>query len=164
MSGWVAVDVRIVRVEGPYAWVRPLRQGSCPQCERQGGCHAVALTRLFGVAREVRVDNALSAQPGESVRIGLAARNVLAAACIAYGLPLAMLLAGALAGAAVLPTRADAGAVSGAGLGLLLAFALLRLGSPRWRHMPRMLGRAGQCGTVAPIADSKCSRFIHHKP
>jgi positive regulator of sigma E activity len=79
-------------------------------------------------------------RPGDRVRICLAAPRVLRAAALAYGLPLAGLWAGGIAGAFMVPAAADLVGMAGAVVGLTGALLL-----------GRKLGEAGGGPSVLPL-------------
>ncbi|MGI6004074.1 MAG: SoxR reducing system RseC family protein [Christensenellales bacterium] len=84
----------VVRVEGRTAHVLFKRTSACGRC---GACGM-----LSGEAETVvEVPNTLSAQVGQYVELELSGANVLWASAIAYLIPLALLVAGAVAGGAL---------------------------------------------------------------
>lgn len=110
-------------LEGPEALVE-VEQGGCGRCHEKGGCGGQHLTQMFcSNAKTYRVDNVLGAKVGERVTVAIAAGSVRRSANLAYGIPLIAVIAGALLG---VPFGGDAGAMLGAGGGLLLSFLYLR--------------------------------------
>jgi len=95
----------------------------CEGC--RGAClwKRLAAMRLDGLA----VDRAFS--PGSEVSVAIPAEPLLQGALATYGIPLAAILIGAAAGAAV--SGRDLGTLAGALLALALVFAGFRLFRPR---------------------------------
>jgi len=125
---------RVTRLEGGLAWVRGM-PANCEACDRGEGCGGGLLGRLVGHRPvDFPAQNALRAKPGERVIVGLPERYLLSGAARLYGLPLAGLLFGALAGALLVPASGaaqDAATLAGALAGAALAFAApLRRESP----------------------------------
>ncbi|SFN12403.1 positive regulator of sigma(E), RseC/MucC [Formivibrio citricus] len=119
-------EVEVISVEDEYAWVRVKPHGSCGNCDPESGCKTVALTRLFGGAQEFRVRNPIDAQPGDLVLVSVDDGMLLKSALWGYGLPLALLMAGATLGHLFAPTRmANRIALLGAVVGALAAFMVL---------------------------------------
>lgn len=125
------VLARVVSLEGAHALVR-VEEG-CGRCHEAGGCGGVSLTRFFcHSARVCLARNACAAQPGDRVRVVMPARALARLATLTYGLPLAGLLLGALAGETFIGGK---GALAGGLAGLLLAWGALfflarRIGNP----------------------------------
>lgn len=96
-------DAIVVRLEGHYAWVQALGPGSaCGGCAQSESCGASRLatdrTELSGrKALLIRLPNTIGARPGDAVIIRAADGTVLRAAWLAYGMPLLLALAAALA-------------------------------------------------------------------
>lgn len=89
----------VLEVRGDLAAVASAGPLGCKACQAQGGCGTASLARFF--QRRSRVTwarNPLAAQPGDRVVVGLDERALLRAAWVAYALPLAGLLGGALLG------------------------------------------------------------------
>ena len=88
---------QIVRVKRTYddgsAQVLHIRQSACSgDCHKCAGCGAAEETVIF------TAKNAVNAQPGDLVKVETATGAVLLAAAITYLLPLALFLAGYIAG------------------------------------------------------------------
>lgn len=122
----------VVRLEGPYAWVRASGPGpACGGCARQEGCGTVGLGTVLddaaGKTRKpqlLRLPNAIDARPGDAVVIRAADGMVLKAVWRAYGVPLLLALGGALLAAGL--TGSEAAAVAGMLVGLGGGFLLMR--------------------------------------
>lgn len=115
----------IVATEAGLAWVEPA-QNSCAACAAGQGCAAVKLSRLWRNGPErYQVLNPIAATVGERVQVAVPERALLAAAGVAYLLPLLGLFTGALAAVFALPQwPADGSAALGAAMGLLLGIYL----------------------------------------
>lgn len=139
----IETPARITRVDGSTAWVQVESPPSCGACGGRG-CGASLYARMFHPREpEYPVDNAIGAQPGDAVVVGLADGALLKAVCAGYLAPLALLLAGALLGT----TYGDAGAVAGAVTGFALAAWWLR--GRRQSGQPAILRRgAPSCSTA----------------
>jgi sigma-E factor negative regulatory protein RseC len=102
-----------------------VEQGGCGRCHEEGGCGGQHLTQMFcSGARSYRVENSVNAEIGDHVTVAIAAGSVRQTANLAYGIPLLAIIAGALLG---MPLGGDAGAMLGAGSGLLLSFLYVRM-------------------------------------
>ncbi|MDJ0911649.1 MAG: SoxR reducing system RseC family protein [Woeseiaceae bacterium] len=112
---------------GQWAVVEVDMAGACPRCAAGKGCGAgLSLARNRRV--EARVPPGARIHTGDAVELTMAPNNVLRAAGIVYGLPLAAAAAGAaLAYLLDLGDPAAAlAAVAGLGVGLFLAKRRLR--------------------------------------
>ncbi len=113
--------------DGPRALVEVDTAGACPRCAAGKGCGAgLSLARNRRV--EARVPPGVRIHTGDSVELTMGPNNVLRAAGIVYGLPLAAAASGAaLAYLLGLGDPAAAlAAVAGLGAGLFLAKRRLR--------------------------------------
>ena len=91
----IEAPARVTRVAGPHAWVISEAPASCGACGGKG-CGSSAFNRLWHPdTPEYQVDNALGAEPGEAVVIGMAEGALLRATGLGYLLPLLALLGGA---------------------------------------------------------------------
>lgn len=120
----------VVVEPGPLATVmitRPTMCGNCGMCQVRARTHTVRAVDLVG------------ARPGQQVLIDFPHRVFLVAALLSFGIPLAGLLVGLVAGAAVAgPGAAGApGGVAGGVTGLAGAYLLLRLLDRRLVGLPR---------------------------
>jgi sigma-E factor negative regulatory protein RseC len=115
---------RVVRLEGDDAWVISEAPASCGACGGKG-CGSSVFARLWRPDEPMyRVANPIGAAPGEEVVVGLPEGVLLRAALLAYGLPLGLILAGAILGQFL---HGEPGALGGGLCGLLLATVFLRL-------------------------------------
>lgn len=133
----------VLSVTGARAEVETQRVSACGNCPTQAGCGAGGslLGGLFGNRpSRLWVLNSIQAQPGERVVVGLPEQSLLRAAALLYGLPVAGLILGALAGQGVLAPWVSTGEELAAALGGLLG---LIAGFLWARHVARDDLRAG---------------------
>lgn len=124
----------VLRGDGTHAWVRTRGSTGCATCASGRGCGAGTLARMFRPrSSALRVADPLGVRPGDEVVIGVEEGMVLAAAAVAYLLPLLLLLAGTLAGSG-LSGGGESGALIGGMLGLGAGLAAARAASGRLRH------------------------------
>lgn len=123
----IETQAQVVRTEGDYAWVRIRPHSPCGHCDPEKGCKSVAITRMFGNAQEsYRVHNPLAAKPNELVTIAVQEGALLSSALWAYGLPMLLLLLGALIGHFIV-SNSELATLVGAAIGFILGFFVLRL-------------------------------------
>ncbi len=116
----------VVRIAADGIWVRAVEPSGCGSCAGQG-CSSRRIAELFQrKPRLFQVDCDLSLSPGDRVVVGVAGGSVIRSALRAYGLPLALMLAGALLAQALVP--GDAYALAGLLLGGLVGWLLARGG------------------------------------
>ena len=104
-------------------WVQAVEPSGCGTCGGQG-CSTRRLAELFRrTPRQFLVDSDIALSPGDRIVVGIADGSVLKSAFRAYGLPLSLMLAGALLAQAFWPGdgAALAGLLLGGALGWLLA-------------------------------------------
>ena len=118
-----------------YAWVEIQRRSACGACQASGGCGTATLAKAWGVrSMRTRALSTLSLQPGEEVIVGLADGVLLRGALLAYLLPLALLLAGAMLGQAAFAGAGEELVILSGVLGLGLGFLAVRVMSRRFRE------------------------------
>ncbi|MEW5967097.1 MAG: SoxR reducing system RseC family protein [Pseudomonadota bacterium] len=116
----------VIKTAPDGIWVRAVEPSGCGTCGGQG-CSSRRIAELFQrKPRLFRVDCDLALAPGDRVVVGIADGSVLSGAVRAYGLPLALMLAGALLGQAIRP--GDGAAFAGLLAGGLLGWAIGRGG------------------------------------
>lgn len=116
----------------------------CLRCAEGRGCGA----GVYGQSRgerlvDARIPGGVHVDVGDTVRLVIAPRDLLGASLLAYGLPLAGLLLGALAAAGIASAPGDAVAVALGGLGLGAGLVL-----GRWR-----LRRVGCVRRFEPVVE-----------
>jgi sigma-E factor negative regulatory protein RseC len=115
---------RVIESSSAGVWVEAVEPSGCGTCGGQG-CSTRRLAELLQRRpRRFRVDSALDLTAGERVVIGIAEGSVLRAALRGYGVPLLLMLAGALLAEWFWP--GDLSAVAGMLLGGLAGWAGLR--------------------------------------
>lgn len=121
---------RVVRVEGDSAWVEVQAPTSCGACGGRGCGSSAVFGQLFRARpASYPVNNVIDAKVGDSVIVAVADGELLRAALRGYGIPLLLLLVGAVFGLAL---AGNAGSIAGAVLGLLLgALSMQRVGVAR---------------------------------
>ena len=130
------IEERAVVTEvGPgYAWVEIQRQSVCGSCTASAGCGTATLAKAWGRRTlRTRVLSELAVQPGDAVMVGLAEGALLRGALLAYLLPLALLLAGAVLGKAAFAGAGEEPVILCAALGLGLGFLATRVLARRWQ-------------------------------
>lgn len=143
----------VIAVEQGHAWLEVQRHSACGSCSVGTGCGTAALAKAWdGRRSRLRVMAPWPLQVGDEVIVGLADGGLLRGALLAYLLPLALLLAGALLGEAAFAGAGEEpvillGAI-GLGLGLLSVRILSRHLQDDARYQPVVL-RALHAASVA---------------
>jgi len=132
----------IRELDGQEAIVE-VEQGGCGRCHEKGGCGGQHLSQMFcSQIKTYRVANPNGVAVGEKVLIGISSGSIRRSANLAYGLPLLGLVIGALIGMNV---AGDPGAMLGGGIGLFVAWLLLRqkidARSGNWEVRPYIISR-----------------------
>ena len=155
----------VLDTDGPRARVATSPGGGCATCGEKGACHLA----LYSPAKEpaddvLEVDNPIGAQPGDSVELELPGGTELGLSGLVWGVPVLGLIGGAVLGA-LFHTAAgmgqDAAVLLGALLGLVAAYALLRLvdrravGSRRLRPRVVRLVRGQACPAASEDLESR---------
>lgn len=138
------INARVSRLDGESVWVRVESPAGCGFCQGRG-CGRSMFSQIWHTGEpEYRVDNAISAQPGDAVVIGLEDGGLRRAIILAYGLP----LTGAMVFAVLFSVWGDGMAVLGLLLGLGLGFVGGR--RARFKALPALLrqGVAASCQSV----------------
>ncbi len=132
---------RVVHSSGQGIWVEAAEPDGCGVCEGQG-CTSRRLAELFQrTPRLYAVESSLRLLPGDNVIVGIPEGRVLRSAIYLYGMPLMLMLGGALLFQAWLP--GDAGSVAGALTGVFVAGAVIASISRKHRfgHQPVVIRR-----------------------
>lgn len=120
----------VVGVDGDKVLLEVVRSKPCGLCGQTRGCGISLWGRLLGHRTKVfRAENQINAQAGDMVVVGVDEKALLAGSLAVYGVPLFMLLAGAVVGGMFAPAQgsADGWTLAGAGSGLVLGLLWLRL-------------------------------------
>ncbi|MBW8369833.1 MAG: SoxR reducing system RseC family protein [Thiobacillus sp.] len=116
----------VIKTAADGIWVRAVEPSGCGTCGGQG-CSTRRIAELFQrKPRLFLVDCDLSLAPGDRIVVGIAQGSVLRSALRVYGLPLALMLAGALLAQTVQP--GDGPALVGMILGGVLGWMAARGG------------------------------------
>ena len=117
---------RVTRTAPDGIWVQAVEPSGCGTCGGQG-CSSRRIAELFQrKPRHFLVDCDLSLAPGDRVVVGIAHGSVLKSALRVYGLPLVLMLSGALLAHGILP--GDGPALTGMLLGGVLGWLAARGG------------------------------------
>lgn len=117
----------VTRVDGKWLEITFCRPSDCDKCHACMGGNQTTTLRLQGKAKV-----------GDKALVSMPDSTITQASLIAYGLPLAGLLIGMLAGDAFIPAEHSLGAVIGATVGLvipligLIATERSRKNNPKW--------------------------------
>jgi sigma-E factor negative regulatory protein RseC len=132
----------VISRDASMAEVQAVRRGACGGCSARAACGTSLLDRFLG-RRPMRLHliNAIDAQVGDQVVIGVPEAALLRAAVAAYLAPLVGLIVGAigaheLAGA-IASMPAEGSSLVGALIGFVLAFRWLQGYSARLASDPR---------------------------
>lgn len=116
----------VTRTAPDGVWVRAVEPSGCGTCGGQG-CSSRRIAELFQrKPRLFLVDSSLALAPGDRVVVGIADGSVLRSALRVYGLPLGLMLGGALLAQALQP--GDGPALAGMALGALAGWLAARGG------------------------------------
>ncbi|HSJ81033.1 MAG TPA: SoxR reducing system RseC family protein [Thiobacillus sp.] len=116
----------VIKMSSDGIWVRAVEPAGCGTCGGQG-CASRRIAELFQrKPRHFLVDCDLSLSPGDRIVVGIARGSVLKSALRVYGLPLGLMLTGALLAQAVQP--GDGPALVGMLLGGLAGWLVARGG------------------------------------
>lgn len=110
---------RVIQSTAEGVWVEAIEPDGCGICAGQG-CSSRQIAELFQRSpRQYKVESNFNLSPGDHVVVGVPDGSVLRSALYLYGLPLLLILAGALFGQMWMP--GDASAVMGALTGAMAA-------------------------------------------
>jgi len=116
----------VIQTASDGVWVQAVEPSGCGTCGGQG-CSSRRIAELFQrKPRQFLVDCDLALAPGDRVVVGIANGSVLKSALRAYGLPLGLMLGGALLAQAMQP--GDGAAIVGMLLGGLMGWLVARGG------------------------------------
>ena len=125
---------KIIAVAHHTATLEVIRKQACGLCGKQQGCGISLWSNLFGRKRhQLHIENALDAQVGDTVVIGIADGTLLSSSALVYGVPMLGLFAGAVAGKVLNGSGADAASADAWVLcGMLLGLSLSLLSLKVW--------------------------------
>jgi len=113
----------VSHVKNGQALVKLMPQESCDHCGHDTSC---GLSRKTG--KELWVSDDIGVEPGMTVLIDISSEGLLSATLILYGIPLLLLLLGAIIGQLI---RGEIGSAIGAGIGLVIGIPIVRFLSNR---------------------------------
>ena len=117
----------VVAIDGDQAMLEIVRRTPCGLCGQTRGCGVSVFGKLLGHRNNVfRAVNPLNAQIGDQVVVGVDEKALLVSSLAVYGIPLVLVLAGAIVGTLLAPSGGDAWPLAGAGLGLFAGILLLK--------------------------------------
>jgi len=123
------------KIEGGDALVEVQEEQACGHCHESEGCGSRLLIQLLGPGQQriYRVRNDIGAVAGDSVIVTVPEGAVLQASFFSYMLPVALVIVGAAVASFISPNpaAADGYALAGAGIGLVIGMACLRLAQHR---------------------------------
>ncbi|MBU1215422.1 MAG: SoxR reducing system RseC family protein [Gammaproteobacteria bacterium] len=119
----------VLSLHGSEAEITPVGGNGCGHCASGKGCGSGKLSQLFcsSKQRTFKVSNAISAQVGDEVNVGLPDGVLLRNSMLMYVLPLTFMLAASLLASSFFENARDAAALLGAVAGLLAGFIVVRL-------------------------------------
>ena len=142
-DGLMQGTARVVATEGDQLWLEPEPQSACSGCAVRAGCGVSVFSAVFGRnPARLQLPNAIAAEVGERLLIGISPAQLLKASSLLYLLPIAGLVGGAVAGLA-LGGEVAAMVAGVAGLGVGFAAVRWQSGAPgrQGRLQPVILGR-----------------------
>lgn len=118
----------VVALDNEYAQLEIIRKKPCGLCGKTRGCGVSMWGKLFNHRQKpLRLHNDIGAKVGDDVVIGIQEDAFLKSTLYLYGIPLMSLLAGAMLGSLFAQGQsADAYAVTGAVLGLIIGYIWLK--------------------------------------
>ena len=144
--------------EDGHAWLEIQRRSACSSCSASEGCGTSALAKVWdGRRSRVRVICRWPLRVGDEVLVGLADGALLRGALLAYLLPLALLLAGALLGETALVGAVEEPVAFQGAIGIVLGLVSVRLISRRWRQDARYQPVVLRPLNVVAVADRMLS-------
>lgn len=90
------VRVRVVKVDNRGVWVKPELDKQCHGCAQSSMCEQRSKTKIMASKSMFISDTSQTYNQGEMAKLQIAQRKLTAASLILYGLPLLLMLLGAL--------------------------------------------------------------------
>lgn len=117
----------VVGVKQDKAMLEIVRRTPCGLCGQTQGCGISVWGRLLGHHNNVfQAVNQLNAQVGDQVVVGVDEKALLASSLAVYGIPLVLMLIGAVFGTWLATDGGDVWPLAGAGLGLVAGLLWLK--------------------------------------
>ncbi len=118
----------VVGIEQDQAMLEIVRKTPCGLCGQTRGCGVSVFGKLLGHRESVfRAANPSNARIGDHVVVGVDEKALLASSMMVYGVPLLMLLAGAITGNFLAPSGGDIWPLAGAAVGLVAGVVWLKV-------------------------------------
>ncbi len=125
----------VVAVKSGVASVQYSRATACGHCQHQSSCGVSSgADDEEQHAHVIDIECPFSVEVGQQVRIGIPERGLLKTALLAYVLPLFFLITGAGIGQFFSASENELPVITGAFLGCLLGFIVMRFRSNRLKH------------------------------
>lgn len=87
----------VFAVEGDLAWVSLTKKSVCGSCSANKGCGTAALHKVLGKKQtHISINNSIDAKVGDSVILGLHENALIKGVVVIYGLPILLMLFGAI--------------------------------------------------------------------
>lgn len=133
---------KVVAVRDQFAWIETAPNTACNSCSVRGGCGTSVLAKLLGRRLgPVRVVDRIGVSVGDRVVIGISESGLVRGSLAVYCIPLAGLLAGAVAGSFLFagdaPVDADLASILAAAAGFAAGLAWLRSFGRKSEQDPR---------------------------
>lgn len=149
----------VIETRNEKALISTTRRGICADCAEKSSC---SFENALGkeTPEEVTVLNPVNARVGDYVHFDLVGHTELKVSLMVWVVPLAGLIAGAIAGANLYETihlSQDPATLIGAVLGFFLAFSLVMLYDRKAAKDPRLIPRILKVVNAASCSDSKAS-------
>jgi sigma-E factor negative regulatory protein RseC len=145
----------VVSIDKDVASLEIVRNKPCGLCGQSRGCGISIWGRLFGHRPNIfKAQNTVNANVDEIVVVGVEESALLWSSFAVYGVPLVLLILGAMLGSLVFPSalHADRDTALGAVLGLFVGYLWLKVHNQGRtldaRYRPVILGLAEQSSNV----------------
>jgi sigma-E factor negative regulatory protein RseC len=145
----------VVSIDKDVASLEIVRNKPCGLCGQSRGCGISIWGRLFGHRPNIfKAQNTVNANVDEIVVVGVEESALLWSSFAVYGVPLVLLILGAMLGSLVFPSalHADRNTALGAVLGLFVGYLWLKVHNQARaldaRYRPVILGLAEQSSNV----------------
>lgn len=152
---------RVVSIESDWVWVETLQTTSCKSCSAKSGCGQGLINSVFSGKRHYIKVSASSIKDTvhlhDEVEIAIPENVMLRGSFLMYLLPLAMLIAGAMAGQQFIADKGDVGAIAGAIAGFAIAAVFIRWHSyknnanPAYQPVLHRIVRSASLSPAQPV-------------
>jgi len=83
----------VIALEGKEALLQTQRKSACQSCSVKAGCGTSVLSKVVGQrSRQIRIENSLNAQLGDTVLLGVNEQALVQGSLLIYALPLVVML------------------------------------------------------------------------